>query len=74
MEEKFLDGIQNMAKTTLVSSFAASVQRNHFGKTKKAKLLHGTVKDVISDISASFRTDLWSDPNLDTARQKYPIL
>ena len=74
VEDKLLDGIQHGAKTTLVSSFVESVQRKQFVTTKKDKLLHGTVKAAISDISVPFRTALWSDPTLYTARQKHLIL
>ena len=58
----------------MVSSFAASVRRNHFGKTRKHILLHGTVKSAISDVSASFQTQLWSNPTLDSSSQKPLIL
>ena len=50
------------------------MQRNQFGITKKSKLLHRTVKFVVSDISASFQTALWSDPTLDASGKiPYPI-
>ena len=57
-----------------MSSFAASVRRNQFGKTRKHILLHGAVKSAISDVSASFRTHLQSDPALDSSGQKSLIL
>ena len=57
-----------------MSSFAVSVRRNQFGTKNKSKLLRGTVKAIILDVSASCRMDLWSNPNLDTKGQKYLIL
>ena len=74
MTDKFLEGIPQAQKTILVSSFAASVRRNQFGKTRKHIILHGTVKSTISDVSASFRTYLRSDPTLESSGQKYLIL
>ena len=47
VEDKLLDRIHYRSRTTLVSSLAASVQRNQFGTTKKTKVLHGTVKSAI---------------------------
>ena len=43
-------------------------------KTGKHVLLHGPVKSDISDVSASFRTHLRSDPTLKSSGQKYLIL
>ena len=57
-------------KITLVSSFAALARRNQFVITKKDKLLHLTVKDSISDISASLEMDIWGDLTLDALVQK----
>ena len=68
---QFLDGIPQWEKTILVSSFTSSVQRNQFDATSKPKLLNGTVKSAISDISTSFRTYLRGDPNLDVSGQRY---
>ena len=51
---KHLGSIPQYQRTIIVSSFAASVQRNRFGTTRKQKILHGTVKSAISDVSASF--------------------
>ena len=72
--DKFLEGIPQAQKTILVSSFAASVQRNKFGKTRKHILLHGTVKSAILNISASFRTYLQSNPTLESSGKKSLIL
>ena len=58
----------------MVSSLAASVRRNQFGKTGKHVLLHGTVKSAISDVSASFLTHLRSDPTLESSGQTYLII
>ena len=57
-----------------MSSFAASVQRNQSVTTKKQIILQGTVKSAILDVSASFRTHLWSDPTLDSSGQTSLIL
>ena len=57
-----------------MSSFAASVQRNQFGKTGKHVLLHRTVKFAISDVSASFQTHLRSDPTLESSGQTSLII
>ena len=38
------------------------------------QILHGTVKDTISDVYASFRTTLWSNPTLDASVQKFLTL
>ena len=65
----FLDGIPQGYKTILASSFTVSVDRNQFGTTSKFKLFHGTVKDAISDVSASFWMHFWGDPNIDTPGQ-----
>ena len=72
--EKFLWGIPQEHKTIIVSSFAASVQINKFGTTKKKTLLHGTVKSAIPDVSASFRTQLLSDLTLESSGQTSLIL
>ena len=74
VEEKFLDGLQHKAKTTLVSSFVESAHRNQFGTKKKSKILHKTVKASISYISESFQKDLSSDLNLGKTGQRYLIL
>ena len=50
------------------------MQRNQFGTTKKQTLLHVTDKSDISDVSASYRTHLLSDPTLDSSGQIYLIL
>ena len=50
------------------------MRRNQFGTTKKQTLLHVTVKSDISDVSASFRTHLQSNPTLDYSGQIYLIL
>ena len=71
--EKFLGGIPQEHKTTPVSSFAASVQRNQFVTIRKKILLHRTVKYAISDVSASFRTHLRSNPTLEYSGQT-PLL
>ena len=42
--DKLLGEIPQKQRTILVSSFAASVQRNQFGTTRKKIILHGTVK------------------------------
>ena len=52
-----------------MSSFAASLRRNQFGKTRKQILLHGTVNSTISDVSASFRTHPRSNPKLEALGQ-----
>ena len=54
VKEKLLGGTKHRAKTTLVPQLTASVRRNQFGTTMKYKLLHGTSKDVILDVSASY--------------------
>ena len=64
-KNKFLGGIPQGDKTILVLLFAASVQRNQVGVTKKSKLLHGNIKSAILGVSASFRMNLWGDPTLD---------
>ena len=51
---KLLDGILQGEKTIMVSSFAASVQRNYFCATRKPKLLYRTVKAAVLDVSTSF--------------------
>ena len=57
-----------------MSSFAASVRRNHFGTTMKQILLHETVKSSILDVSASFWTHLQSNPNLESSGQTSLLL
>ena len=47
------------------------MQRNYFGTTRKQIRLHGTVKSVILDVSASFRTHLQSVPTLESSGQTY---
>ena len=66
---KLLDGIPQGEKKIPVSSFVASVKRNQFDATGKPKLLHRTLKAAVSDVSKSFRTHLWGDPNLDASGQ-----
>ena len=53
----------------MVSSFAASVRRNHFGATRKPKILHRTIKSVVSGVSTSFQTHIWGEPTLDASGQ-----
>ena len=67
--DKFLGGIPQEQMTIRVSSFAASVQRNQFGTTRKQIFLHGTVKSDILDVSAFFWVYLWSDPTLEFSGQ-----
>ena len=69
-----MGGTPQAQETILVSSFAASVQRNQFVTTRKHILLHRTVKSSILDVFAFFRTHLRSDPNLDSSGQKSLIL
>ena len=57
-----------------MASFASSVRRNQFRKTRKQILLHGNVKSAISDVSAYFRTHLRSDPTLESSGQNNLIL
>ena len=57
-----------------MSYFLASFQSNQFGKTKKSKLLHVTVKLSISYVSESFWMSLWSNPTLDVSGQNSLIL
>ena len=70
---KFFGGFPQEHKTIIVSSFAASVQRNQFFATKKKMLPHGTVKSAILDVSASFWTHLPIDPTLDSSGQTFLI-
>ena len=69
-----MNRLEQVYKTTLVSSFAASVWRNQFTTTKKYDLLHSTVKAAISDVSISFWMDLWSGLTIDKSGQKSLIL
>ena len=55
-------------------SFAASVRQNHFGKTRKQILLHGTINSAISDVYASIWTHLRSNRTLDSSGRKSLIL
>ena len=57
-----------------MSSFAASVRRNQFGKTGKHVLLHGKVKSAILDVFVSFWTHLRSNPILDSSVQTSLII
>ena len=70
----FLGGGYTIAEEILVSSFAASVQRNQFGTTRKQILLHGTIKSAILDVSASFRKHLRRDPTLEASGQTSLLL
>ena len=67
ISEEFPGGIPQEHRTILVSSFAASVQQNQFGTTRKQIILDGTIKSTISYVSASFRTQLWGDPTLESS-------
>ena len=67
---KFLNRLPQGEKKIMVASFAASVQRNQFGATRKPKLLHGTVKAAVLGLSTSFRTHLWGEPTLDVSGQR----
>ena len=69
-----MDEIQHISKTTMVSSFMELVRRNPFGTTKEGTLLHGTVKAVMSDVSQSLQTALWSKLTLDMSVQKSLLL
>ena len=62
-------GVSREQETILVSLFAASVRRNQVGKTRKQIILHITAKSVILDVTASFRTQLRSDPTLESSGQ-----
>ena len=66
IKKKLLDGIPKGDKTILVLSFTAPVQRNQFGEKNKSKLLYGTVKAAVSDVSMSFRAHLQGNLNLET--------
>ena len=54
IKNKLLEEIPQGDKTTLGSSFVASVQRNQFDTTNKSKLLHGTFKATVFDVYAPF--------------------
>ena len=54
VERKFLDRLQHVSNTRLVSSFTESVQRNQFDTTNKTKLFQFTVKEAIPDVYMSF--------------------
>ena len=69
----YLGGIPQEQRKIFVSSFAASVQINRFGTTRKI-LFHGTVKSAISDVSASLWMHLRSDPNIESSYQAYLLL
>ena len=72
--DKFLGGIPQEQMTIRVSSFAASVQRNQFGTTRKQIFLHGTVKSDILDVYASFRTHLPRNLILESSNQTSLLL
>ena len=72
--ETFLGGTPQEYKTIIVSSFAASVQRNQFVTTKKQTPLHRIVKSAILDVSESFRTHLQRNQTLDSSGQISLIL
>ena len=72
--DNLLGGIPQDQTTTFVSSFTASVRQNQFGTTRKKILLHGTVKYIILDVSASFRTNLLIYPTLESSGQTYLLL
>ena len=61
-------------KTIIVSSFSISVQRNQFSRTNKQKILYGTVKSTILDVSVSFWMYLQRNLNLDSPGQTSLIL
>ena len=67
-------GSKNGSRKILVSSFAASVQRKQFGTTNKTKLLHGTFKSSIWDVTEFFQKTLQSDSTLYASEQKSLIL
>ena len=45
--DELLGEIPQDQRTILVSSFAATVRQNQFGKTRKQIILHGTFKSAI---------------------------
>ena len=69
---KLFNVIPQEEKTILVSSFAASVQSNQCGATYKPKLLHGTVKSSVSDISTSLLDVPSRRPDPTCIREKFP--
>ena len=70
----YCTGSKNGSRKILVSSFAAYVQRKQFGTTNKTKLLHGTLKAAISNVTEFFQKNLQSDPTLYSSEQKSLIL
>ena len=48
--------------------------KTSFAQLGKKILLHRTFKSAISDVSVSFRTDLWSDPTLESSGQTSLLL
>ena len=58
-------------RKNMLSLFAALVQRNQFGTTQRYKLLHGTFKAAVSDVSEHFHMHLRGGLNLYTSGQKY---
>ena len=74
IKNKFMNLIPQGNKTILVSSLAASVQRNQCGATNKSKHLHRNVKAAVSDVSSSFQAHLRVNPTLDASGQRSLIL
>ena len=60
-----LDIFSQDEKNTIISALAVSVRANIFGKSDRAQILHGTVKTVILDVSATFCAALGGNPTID---------
>ena len=65
IQDKFPDTYPQDTRITIVSAFAAALRRNEQGKTKRDKLMGGTVSTTVHSICSVFRTNLRRSPIVD---------
>ena len=69
IQDEFITEFSTNEKISLFGVFAESVRRNEYGKQRKDRLGHSTVKSTIANVCAVFRMEFWRNPILDDNNQ-----
>jgi hypothetical protein len=74
IEDEWLSKFNQEQRNHILSAFAGSCRRNHYGKTRKPTLSGKTVKATITHVRAAFRTNFRQDPALDKDKNMSLVL
>ena len=69
IEDEWLEKFNRAQRARLLSVFTSSCRRNKHGTARFPVLKGGTVKDALTHVRSSFRTNLRADPALDADGQ-----